>query len=155
MENLKPVLADQPFCKGLDDRYLDLLAGCSKNVVFEAGEFVFHVGEEANHLFLIRSGRVAIEIDPPGRGPVTIQTLGNGDILGWSWMVPPYQYCYDAQAIKKTQVISVDANCLRKNYEEDHSLGYELFKRLVPVIGQRMHSARMQLLDMYSVPSKG
>jgi len=155
MTNLKPVLEDQSFFEGLDDKYLELLAGCAKNIAFEAGEFVFHVGDEANHLFIVRSGRIAVEIDPPGRGPITIQTLGNGDILGWSWMVPPHQYFYDAQAIKKTQVISLDANCLREKCEEGHSLGYELFKRLIPVIGQRMHSARMQLLDMYGVPSKG
>lgn len=153
MENMKRVLEKYPFFEGLEERCLEVLAECATNVQFEEGEFILRQGEAANQLLIIRQGSVIVETYSPGRGPITIQTLEKGDILGWSWLVPPYLWCYDARALEKTRAISFDAICLRAKCDEDHSLGYELFKRLVPIIDQRMQAARMQLVNLYGEPA--
>jgi CRP-like cAMP-binding protein len=92
MENLERILTEQSFFEGLDHRYLQLLVGCASNVVFKVGESIIRQGEEANHFYLIRHGKVAVQIRIPGRSPFTVQTLGEGDVLGWSWLLPPYQW---------------------------------------------------------------
>jgi hypothetical protein len=80
-----------------------------------------------------------------------MQTMSEGEILGWSWLVPPYHWQFDAKAVELTRAITLDGKCLRKKCQEDHSLGYELLSRLVPIIGKSMEAARLQLLDVYGV----
>jgi len=92
---------------------------------------------------------VALEICPPGKAPVTVQTVSEGEILGWAWLVPPYRWHLDAHAIELTRAIALDGQCLRKKCEEDKNLGYELLKRLLPAIGRSMEATRLQLLDIY------
>jgi len=155
METLERILEEHPFFKGLERRYLQLLVGCASNVRFNAGQFIFREGEEANQFYLIRYGRVGLEIFSPNRGPITIQTLREGEVLGWSWLFPPYQWHFDARALELTRAIALDGECLRKKCEEDHNLGYELTKRFAQIIEQRLEFTRLQLLDVYGhAPSK-
>lgn len=149
MEKLANLLAEQPFFKGLEPQYLKLLAGCASDAQFEAREFIFHEGEETSQFYLIRNGKVALEILSPERGPITIQTLGQGEVLGWSWLVAPYRKYFDAQAIRPTEAIAFDGACLRVKFEEDPKLGYELLKRFTDVMAQRLQATRLQLLDLY------
>jgi CRP-like cAMP-binding protein len=151
METLEGILAEHPFFKGLDPRYLQLAVGCASNARFEAGELVFREGEEANHFFLIRQGKVALEVFAPSRGSLTIQTLEDGEILGWSWLIPPYHWRFDARAVEMTRTIVLDGRCLRAKCEEDHDLGYELLKRFAAILGQRLDATRFQLLDIYGL----
>jgi CRP-like cAMP-binding protein len=152
---LEPIIAEHPFFRGLEKRYLELVAGCAANVRFDAGQFVFHQGEEANHLFLIRHGKVAVEISGPGRGPIVVQTLGEGDLLGWSWLVPPYQWHFDAQAAELTRAIMLDGKCLREKCDADHTLGYEFLSRLLPIVAARLSATQIQLMDVYGTHSPG
>ena len=154
MESLEPLIAEHPFFKGLEKRYLEIVTGCALNVRFDAGQFIYRTGEEANQFFIIRQGKVAMEICPPESEPTTLQTISDGEILGWSWLVPPYHYQFDAQAVELTRAIAFDGQCLRNKCNEDHSLGYQLLNRLVPIIGKSMEAAHMQLLDVYGVRSK-
>jgi CRP/FNR family transcriptional regulator, cyclic AMP receptor protein len=149
MKTLESVLIKHPFFENLAQPYLELLTGCAANVKFEAGQFIYQQGEEANQFYIIREGKVALEICPPGKTPVTVQTVSDGEILGWAWLVPPYHWHFDAQAIELTRAIALDGKCLRKKCEEDNNLGYELLKRLLPVIGRSMEATRLQLLDVY------
>jgi len=149
METLESILALHPFFEGFDKHYLGLIAGCAANVRFEADQFLFRDGEEANHFFIIRQGRVALEIFAPGHGPVAVDTYGEGEILGWSWLVPPYHWHYDARATQPLRVIALDGRCLRGKCEDDHELGYELLKRFASIIEQRLSATRLQLLDVY------
>jgi CRP/FNR family cyclic AMP-dependent transcriptional regulator len=149
LETLEPILAKHAFLKDLHPRYLKLLVGCASNVRFNAGDFLFHEGEEANEFYMIRQGKVAIQIHAAERGAITVQTLGEGDILGWSWLVPPYRWRFDARAVELTRAIALDGKCLRTKSEEDHDLGYELLKRFSSIIVQRLEAARLQLLDLY------
>jgi CRP-like cAMP-binding protein len=148
-ENLERILADHPFAKGLDDRSLKLLAGCAKNVRFEAGKFLFREGEEANHFYLIRKGVVAVEVYAGAAGPLNVTTIGEGEVLGWSWLFPPYRWKFDARAKELTRALALDGKCLRKKCEADHDLGYELLKRFAYMVEQRLESTRLQLLDVY------
>jgi CRP/FNR family cyclic AMP-dependent transcriptional regulator len=149
METLKGILAEHPFFRGLEQHYLDLLVGCASNVRFDAGQFVLRENEEANQFFLIRQGKVSVEIFAPGRGPITILTLGEGEVLGWSWLVPPYQWKFDARAIELTRAFALDGKCLREKSEHDHDLGYELLKRFVLIVEERLTATRFQLLNVY------
>lgn len=149
MENLERILSGHPFFAGLDDNFCKLAAGCAKNARFEAGQFVFHEGEPADHFYLIREGRIALQVSAPGRGESTFLTLGPGEVFGINWLVPPYLWSYDARALELTRALAMDATCLRNKCEADHSLGYDLMKRLMPVLIERLHTARLQMLDLY------
>ena len=149
MQTLEPVLAEHPFFQGLAPEYLRVLVGCASNVRFEAGQQIFREGEEANEFYLIRHGKVALEVYVPGRGSITIQTLGAGEILGWSWLVPPYQWRFDARAVELVRAIALDGKCLRTKCEDDPRLGFALLKRFAHVMTERLQATRLQLLDVY------
>lgn len=149
MENLKPILAEHPFLKDLDSRHLELIVGCASNVRFDPGHFIFRDGEEANQFYVLRHGKVALEIVAPQRGPIIVETLGEGEILGWSWLIPPYNWHFDARAVELTRAIALDGKCLRTKCEQDHDLGYELLKRFAHIMEQRLEATQLQLLDVY------
>ncbi len=151
MQTLEPILAAHPFFTGLDERHLQLLVGCASNVRFNADEFLLREGQEANQFYLIRTGKVRLEIFTPERGPIAIQTIGEGDVLGWSWLMPPYRWSLDARALEPIRAIVLDGACLRGKCEADHDLGYELHKRFAPLIVQRLQATRLQLLDVYGM----
>lgn len=149
MEGLQHILAEHPFFSGMEERLLQILAGCASNVRFDQGDVIFREGEEADKFYLIRNGRVALQVISDHRGPLTISTLDGGDILGWSWLSPPYHYKFTARTIAETRVISLDGKCLREKAQKDDQLGYELLKRFVPIIEDRLQATRLQLLDVY------
>ena len=150
METLEGLIAEHPLFKGLEMRHLQFLVGCASNVRFEPGQFVFREGEEANQCYLIRHGKVTLEIDAPPRGSIIIQTLGEGDVLGWSQLFPPYRWKFSARSIELTRAIALDGKCLREKSEEDHDLGYELLKRFARVIQERLQATRLQLINIYA-----
>ncbi len=149
METLEPILGEHPFLKDLERRFIRLIVGCASNVRFDAGHFLFREGQEANDFYIIRQGKVAVEVFGAERGSINIQTIGEGEILGWSWLVPPYYWHFDARAVQLTRAIALDGKCLRAKCEEDHDLGYELLKRFCNIVAQRLEATRMQLLDFH------
>lgn len=149
MEGLERIVKEHPFFAGLDEDFCTLVCGCARNVRFDAGQYLFHEGEDADQLYLLRHGRVALEIAIPGRGPMTIQTLRAGEIVGVSWLFPPYRWTNDAKALEQVRAIAMDATCLRNKCEGDHDLGYDLMKRVVPILIDRLHNTRIQILDVY------
>jgi CRP/FNR family transcriptional regulator, cyclic AMP receptor protein len=128
METLEPILAQHPFLQDLDKHHLELIVGCASNVRFDAGRFLLCEGEEANHFYIIRHGRVALEVHSPQCGPIVIETISEGEMLGWSWLFPPYYWRFDERAVEMTRAIALDGKCLRNKCELDHDLGYELMK---------------------------
>ncbi len=153
METLESILSEHQFLKGLGPDHLKLIVGCASNVRFNPGQYIFRESEEANQFYIIRQGKVALGVFTPGRGSMIIDTLGNDDILGWSWLIPPYHWRFDALAVDLTRAIALDGKCLRKKCEDDHDLGYELLKRFSLIIEQRLEAARIQLLDLYAINS--
>lgn len=153
METLQNVLAEHPFARGLEERHVALLTGCAANVHFDAGRVIFREGGEANQFYLVREGKMAVELFAAERGAITILTVGAGEVLGWSWFVPPYRWKFDARALEPTRAIALDGKCLRTKAEQDHDLGYELLKRVAHIMEERLQATRLQLLNVYEVHS--
>lgn len=149
METLEPVLKAHPFFKGLPEEHIDFIVGCTTHVVFKAGKVIINEGEHADKFYIIRSGHVALYIDKPRQ--ITIQTIHDGDILGWSWLIPPYLYRFSAKAVENTRALALDGKCLREKCEKNSDLGYALLKRLVGVLTERLEATRIQLLDVYNI----
>ena len=149
MESLEHLLKDHPVLRDLPDRHLSFLVGCARNIRFPAGTFLFREDEEADASYLLRAGRVALEIDVPGREVVRFETVGAGEVLGWSWLFPPYRWHFDARALEPTLALALDGTCLRTKCQADHDLGYELVTRFLYQIHQRLERSRLQLLDVY------
>lgn len=153
MENLEKILAEHRFLTGMAPEHVHLIVGCASNVRFEAGQYLFREGDQANKFYFIRQGKIAVEIRAPAKGSIVIQTLGEGEVLGWSWLIPPYEWHFDARAVELTRAFALDGKCLRTKCEEDHHLGYELLNRFTDIIEQRLHAMRLQLLDVYGKQS--
>jgi CRP-like cAMP-binding protein len=149
MGTLDSILAEHPFLKGLAPSQIELIAGCASNVRFNKGDYVFREDEEADRFYLIRHGLIALDVFVPQRGPVTIDTIQEGEVLGWSWLFPPYRWHFDARALQLTRAVAFDGKCLREKCDKDSRLGYELVMRFSQIIMQRLQSARLQLLDLY------
>ena len=133
--------------RGLAQNYLDFIVGCASHKVFKAVEIIHSEGEPADKFYLIRSGRVDIYIEHPKE--IIIQSIREGSILGWSWLVPPYKYRFSARAAENTRAIALDGKCLREKCEKNSDLGYELIKRLLNVFTERLEATRLQLVDIY------
>ena len=149
MQTLKDILSEHPFFVDLPAQHIETVVGCVSNVRFEAGNVIFREGEEANHFYLIREGKVALRIHSERRGSLTILTLSEGEILGWSWLFPPYRWKFSARAIEDTRAFAVDGKCLWEKAERDQALGYELLKRFAHVVEERLETTRLQLLNVY------
>lgn len=148
-DGLSRIVKEHPLFINLSEDHCHLVCGCARNVRFEAGRYLLREGEPANEFYLIREGRVALEINVPGRSDLTFQTVGPGEVVGVSWLIPPYRWTYDARALEQVRAISLDAQCLRGKCETDHDFGYDMMTRFVPILIQRLQATRLQLLDMY------
>jgi len=152
MQTLEPYLAEHPFLKGLEKRHIELLLGCASNVRFEAGQYIFREGDESNEFYFIRHGKLALEIFRPHKGGIVVQTLKPGDVVGWSWLIPPHFRHFDCRTLELTRAIVLDGACLRRKCDEDHELGYEIMKRFAHLMEDELLALRLQLLDIYGVP---
>ena len=149
MRGIDKLLADHELLAGLDQATLELLTGCARNVVFGVGERLFVEGGQADRFWIVRHGRVALEVTVPGEGQIIIETLGPGAVVGWSWLVPPYQWRFDAIAQDVTRATVFDVGCVRSKMDADARVGYQLLSRFVPVIVDRLQATRLRLLDVY------
>jgi CRP/FNR family transcriptional regulator, cyclic AMP receptor protein len=149
MQGLEELIADASVFAGLEAAWLALIAGCSGNEHVRGGAFLFEEGQPADRFFLIRHGAVALEVHAPGSGSRVIETLGEGEVVGWSWLFKPYRWQFDARAIEPTRLVAFDAACLRGKCDADHELGYQLMQRFASAMLERLQAARLQLLDVY------
>ena len=149
MQTMEEVLGSHPFFAGLNAGAMRLIAGCASNVHFAEGEFLFEEGHEANQFWVIRRGRVAMQMESPGQGAIVTDTKDEGEVVGWSWLVPPYRFFADGRAVTPVSATALDGACLRGKCEADPELGYQLLKRVTSVMYQRLQSTRIRLLDLY------
>jgi CRP-like cAMP-binding protein len=147
IHTLEPVLKANPFFEGIDGRLLDLLVGCATNLRFDTGQYIFHEEAPADRFYIIRHGVVSLELGAD-RESVTIETLRDGHVLGWSWLFEPYVWQFSARARELTRVIAMDAECIRAKSEENNELGYELMKRFALVVVDRLQATRHRLLEL-------
>jgi CRP/FNR family transcriptional regulator, cyclic AMP receptor protein len=148
-ETLERLLREHKFFAGLDPDYLSLIVGCAANEFFPAGAFLFREGKSAETFYLIREGKVALQIAAPGRDPFVIQTLGEGDVAGFSWLIPPHLWEFDGRAVEPVRAVRMDGTCLRGKLDDDPRLGYELMRRFARLTVKRLQATRLQLLDVY------
>ncbi len=154
MKHIKDLLAETNFFDNMDEEYLELLAGCGILVHFKPGEYLAKEGEEANNFYLILKGDVSIESKIPN-GILTVGKADEEDVVGYSWLFPPFRNAFDARALNHVRAIKLDGKCLRGKAEDDHKLGYEFMKRFAQLVLERMQATRRQMIDIYGSSEKG
>jgi CRP-like cAMP-binding protein len=145
---LEPLLRRHEFFAGMDPEFMALIAGCAKNVVFPDGGFLFREGTAAQKFFLVSDGAVALEIAAPGR-VVTVQTVGKGEVAGFSWLLSPHRWQFDGRAVGRVRAIEMDGGCLRAKCESDPRLGFDLMQRFARLAMRRLQATRLQIMDVY------
>ena len=153
IQSLEPVLQECPFFSGFSEAHLKFIAANARDVQFPERHYIFREGDPANEFYVIRDGLVSVELSIPNRGATTVQTVDKGEILGWSWVSPPYRWHFNARTLLPTHALVWDASWLRAKCNEDHDLGYEMLKRFVDLIATRLDATRLQLQDIYAVHS--
>jgi CRP/FNR family transcriptional regulator, cyclic AMP receptor protein len=154
IEGLGRLLAEHPFFHDMQPDIREIVVGCCANAHYRPGEYMFKEGTRADHFFLIRQGSVAVEVHAPGREGVVVETIGEGDIIGWSWLVPPYVWTFDARANEQVRAVTIDGACLRRKIADNHELGYEMYKRFIPIMGRRIAEARLRIVELATEPSE-
>src|SRR5690349_25001453 len=149
MKTIADLMRDAPLFADMRSDRLQLLAGCGQNVQFAEGATLFREDTRAEVFYRPRHGSITLETYVPGRGPITIETLGAGEVVGWSWLFPPHRWHFDARALALVRAVQFDTTCLREKLEEDSALGYDLMSRFAQVLQQRLRWTRMRLLDVY------
>ena len=140
------IIAEHPFLRGLKPEHLRLLADSAMRMSYKTGELIFCEGDPANRFYLIEQGRVSLESHRRDEAPVAVQVIGPGEVLGWSWLFPPYYWHFDARALEPTTAIFFYGTRLREHCEKDHAFGYEMMKRMTHVVIHRLQATRKQLL---------
>ena len=148
MKNIETIISHHPFLKDLSPHHIQALVDSAMFVEFKPDEKIFREGDPANRFYLIESGRVALETSQKGEEPKMIQIIGVGDVLGWSWLFPPYYWHFDARTLEPTTAIFFYGTRLREQCEDDHDLGYELMKRMSEIVIKRLQATRKQLLEL-------
>lgn len=151
--NVAEVVSAHPLLAGLPAPIVEEVARCARNVAFPAGGLLLAEGDPADTTFLLRRGRVAIEVQAPGRGALVIETVGPGAVVGWSWLFPPYAWRFDARALEPVGAIALNAACLRERAEGDPAAGYALMARVAGILLDRLQATRVRLLDLYGTGS--
>jgi CRP-like cAMP-binding protein len=149
MEESELALHAVPLLAGLPAAELETLANCGSNVSFREGDLLFSEGEEADAFYVLRRGSIALETFVPARGAVTIETLDAGDLVGWSWLFPPYRWHFDARALEPVDATRFDGPCLRRKCEADPQLGFDLLSLFAQIVIERLQWTRLRLLDVY------
>jgi CRP-like cAMP-binding protein len=145
VKTLREQIADHPIFVGMSPEHLDLLAAGASEAKFEAGTTLFREGQPAGQCFLIQSGRAALEAHEPANGTMAIETLVPGDVLGWSWLFPPFTWHFRASALEPTKALVLNGGHLLVVAEDDKSFGYEIMKRVAQVVIHRLQSTRRRL----------
>ena len=144
---VESVIAEHPFLRALRPAHLRRLADSAMRMRYEADALIFREGDPANRFYLIEQGRVSLESHQKDEAPVAVQVIGPGDVLGWSWLFPPYYWHFDARALEPTTAIFFYGTRLREQCEQDHSFGYEMMRRMTQVVIDRLQATRKQLLS--------
>jgi CRP/FNR family cyclic AMP-dependent transcriptional regulator len=148
--DLRSYLSQHPFFVGLSEQHLDLVASLSTPGRYGTQQRVFKYDTDANQFYVLREGKVGVEIPAVAGEPLRIQTVGNGGVLGWSWLIPPYRWAFDARALSPSEIIVLDGARLRSECEKDARLGYELMKRFAALMAERLNASRLAAIRHYS-----
>ena len=140
-------LAAHSFLRGMSHDQLGVLAEAARDVSFPARYRLFEDGGSATRFWLIQSGHVSLDLHVPGEGPVVIETIGMGELLGWSWLFPPYTWAFGAVAVTAVEAFEFDAPTVRERLAADPELGYEFNQRVTRVLARRLQATRIRLIE--------
>jgi CRP-like cAMP-binding protein len=152
MPTTEALLRGHPFLAGLDESYLPLLAACASPTEFAGGSLLFREGDPADQFFLVHDGKLALELTMPGRSPFIVQTLGPGDVAGFSWLLDPHVWEFSGRTLEPVRATVLDGRSLRAECEEDSWLGFDLMRRFARLATGRLQATRLRLLDVYGNP---
>ena len=151
MDSINQVLVAHPFFKDLPPAIIHRLIRFASLARLDSGQYVFTEGEDANNFYLVLKGSISLEINIPNYGPVTIENIGRGNIMGWSWLYPPFLWHFDARAKEETELIILNGKALRAHIEIDHEVGYNLMKSIGKIMGHRLQAARRKIVEFYKI----
>ncbi len=151
MDAVKTILQNHPFFKEFTAEHVEKLVQHTSEMRFNPGQYIFRDGQEANMFYLVLSGMVSLEVYAPNRGPVTVQPIGAGDVLGWSWLYPPHRWHFDAKAKEETRVLALNGKAIRGLIEDDHEFGFQVMKRIALVMENRLQATRVKLMEVYDI----
>ncbi|MEJ2665840.1 MAG: cyclic nucleotide-binding domain-containing protein [Deinococcales bacterium] len=149
IRDIAALLAANPVFAGLGKDRLEFIAGCGWNVQYRPGAVIYRFGEPADRFLMLREGTVSVEVQPPTGPTRRIETMGKGEVLGWSWLFPPHVWQFDTRALTVVRATAFDGACIRDKCDQDPSLGYELMKRFAHVVADRLQATRLRVLDLY------
>ncbi len=151
-QSIAEYLSKHPFFSGLDEGYIGFLADSAVETRISEGGILFRQGKPADKFFLLRSGEVSVQV-PALVGPVLeIQRVGDGQILGWSWLIPPYKWNFQARVEADSLILEFDGRAVLARCEEDAKFGYELLKRFAALMSERLEAARQKMMDEWNPP---
>ena len=149
MKDIKTLIQEHPFFAGLDAASVELIAALRIEHAFRSRRISVSRRRSGEPILSVAERIVRLETAVPGRAPVVLETIRAGEVIGWSWLFPPYLWQFDAQAVENVRATVFDGKCLRGKCQEDHDLGYELAMRSAHIMMQRLQATRLQLLDVY------
>lgn len=144
-------LKEHPFFADFPETYLEKIANWTSFSTFNPGQYIFREGEDADLFYLLQKGIVSLEVYVPKCGPVTIETISSGEVLGWSWLYTPHRWHFDARAVELTHTLVLNGKTLRNQIEEDHELGFHFMKRISRIVESRLQATRVKLMEVYNI----
>lgn len=151
-KSIEQSIAEHPFFAGLPKKSVSFLASCAKKRRLVEDDVLFSHGGKADRFFLVLDGRVTVEVAAIQGPSLDLRELGPGDLLGWSWLIPPYQWHFQARAEEPSEVLEFDGAAVLRRCEEDPAFGYDLFKRFSGLMSERLAAAREKMMSEWSPP---
>lgn len=152
MSSKQDYLATHAFFKGMNEDFIRLLSEFVTERHVGKGEVLFQPGKPADKFYLLRSGQVSVQVPALVGPPLELQTLGEHQLLGWSWLIPPYRWSFLARALEDSEVYEFDGRAILAHCEKDPKFGYELFKRFTALMSERLDAARQKMIDQWNPP---
>ena len=152
MPSIEDYLSTHAFFSGLNEDYLKILAGFATESQVARGNVLFQQGKPADKFYLVRKGLVSVQVPALVGPPLEMQVLGENQMLGWSWLIPPYRWNFLARAVEDSELIEFDGAAILARCEADPKFGYELFKRFTALMSERLDSARQKMMDQWNPP---
>jgi CRP/FNR family cyclic AMP-dependent transcriptional regulator len=151
-QSIEDYLSAHAFFSRMDSSFLKFLSNSAAGLRIKKGDVLFKQGAPADKFYLLRNGQVSVQV-PALVGPaLEIQTLGEDQILGWSWLIPPYRWSFLARAVEDSDLLEFDGSAILARCEKDPKFGYELFKRFAALMSERLDAARQKMMDQWNPP---
>ena len=149
IENSRELIANSRLFSALDDAAIDFLVAHAEQKGLAAGQVLFHHGDRADHFYLLIEGHLSLEV-PAIEGPsLELQDIGPGQSAGWSWLIPPHRWHFQARARTAIKYLEFDGSAILAHCEQDPKFGYQLIKRFSTLMSERLDFARHRIMQEY------